>query len=211
MSSQSLIEFSTVDIWPVMNKTTVVAKRELLYVWPFGVCAWLCGLIFIDRYAADKAKNTMTTAMEKLKMDNIKLWVFPEGESSRPVRVYEKVIAAILGTRRNTGVIHEFKKGAFHVAIQGQVPILPVVFSSYRTFLKDDLRILNSGEIIIEALPEIPTTGLTPDDTTQLMERTRQLMIDKFTEITKEIQLKDPQNLMSTWSEHDVADSPPVH
>lgn len=69
------------EIWPVMNKTTVVAKRELLYVWPFGVCAWLCGLIFIDRYAAEKAKVAMNTAMEKLKKDNVKLWVFPEGRT----------------------------------------------------------------------------------------------------------------------------------
>lgn len=97
------------------------------------------------------------------------------------------------------------------MAIQGQVPILPVVFSSYRSFLNDDLRILNSGEIIIEALPEIPTTGLTHDDTNQLMEKTRQLMIDKFTEITKEIQLKDPQNLMSTWNGHGNNESSTVH
>lgn len=163
-----------------MNKTTVVAKRELLYVWPFGICAWLCGLIFIDRFAADKAKVAMNSAVEKLKRERIKIWVFPEG------------------TRRNTGVIHEFKKGAFHTAIQGQVPILPVVFSSYRTFLDDKLRILNSGEIIIEALPEISTVGLTHEDTTHLMQKTRELMMDKFREITKEVQLKEPHNLMSS-------------
>lgn len=64
-----------------MHKTTVVAKRELLYAWPFGVCAWLCGLIFIDRYAADRAKKTMTNAMDRLKKEDIKLWVFPEGEN----------------------------------------------------------------------------------------------------------------------------------
>jgi lysophosphatidate acyltransferase len=63
-----------------MNKTTVVAKRELLYVWPFGLCAYLCGLIFIDRYATEKAKDTMNQAIERLKLNNIKLWVFPEGE-----------------------------------------------------------------------------------------------------------------------------------
>lgn len=63
-----------------MNKMTVVAKRELLYVFPFGVCAWLCGLIFIDRYAADKAKTAMNKAMERLKKSNVKLWIFPEGK-----------------------------------------------------------------------------------------------------------------------------------
>lgn len=170
-----------------MNKTTVVAKRELLYVWPFGICAWLCGLVFIDRYAVNKAKEAMNNALEKLKKSNTKLWVFPEG------------------TRRNTGVIHDFKKGAFHVAIEGQVPILPVVFSSYRTFHDKKLKILNSGEIIIEALPQISTEGLTHEDINQLMQKTRQLMIDKFTEITKEIQLKEPHNLMSHC--HSAADT----
>lgn len=160
------------EIWPVMNKTTVVAKRELLYVWPFGICAWLCGLIFIDRYAADKAKEAMNKSMSKLKRENIKLWVFPEG------------------TRRNTGVIHDFKKGAFHVAIQAQVPILPVVFSSYQSFLDKNLRLFKTGEVIIETLPEIPTKGLTQEDTNDLMIQTRELMVDKFREITRETQAR---------------------
>lgn len=59
---------------------TVVAKRSILYIFPFGVCAWLCGLVFIDRYAVQKAKTTMNKAMEKLKKTNTKLWIFPEGK-----------------------------------------------------------------------------------------------------------------------------------
>ena len=58
---------------------TVVAKKELIYIFPFGFCAYLCGLVFIDRYRVDKAKNTMNDAMERLKQNKIKLWIFPEG------------------------------------------------------------------------------------------------------------------------------------
>lgn len=76
------------------------------------------------------------------------------------------------------------------MAIQGQVPILPVVYSSYQSFFNDERRILNSGEIIIEALQEIPTKGLTFNDVDRLMEQTRQLMIEKFAENNKEMQLK---------------------
>lgn len=68
-----------IDIWPVMNKTTVVAKRELLFVGPFGIAAYLSGLIFIDRVNGEKAKNTLNEAMEQLKQNKTKLWVFPEG------------------------------------------------------------------------------------------------------------------------------------
>jgi len=94
------------------------------------------------------------------------------------------------GTRRNTGEVHAFKKGAFHVAIQGQVPILPVVFSSYKHFLDDKRRSFISGEIIMEALSPIPTRGLSANDIDQLMQQTRQLMIDTFNANTKEIELK---------------------
>lgn len=76
------------------------------------------------------------------------------------------------------------------MAIQGQVPILPVVYSSYQSFFNDERRILNSGEIIIEALQEIPTKGLTFNDVDRLMEQTRQLMIEKFAENNKEMRLK---------------------
>lgn len=124
------------DIWPVMNKCTVVAKRELFYAWPFGLAAWLCGLIFIDRMQSDKARNSLCDATELIKQKKIKLWIFPEG------------------TRRNTGEIHSFKKGAFHVAIAGQIPILPVVFSSYKTFLDDENKNMTSGKCV-DFLPKI--------------------------------------------------------
>ncbi|CAO1385279.1 unnamed protein product [Diamesa serratosioi] len=167
------------DIWPVMNKTTVVAKRELMFVGPFGIAAYLSGLVFIDRLNAEKSRNTLNEAMAQLKENKTKLWVFPEG------------------TRRNTNEIHPFKKGAFNVAINSQVPILPVVFSSYRTFLDDKNKILNTGEIIIEALPEISTIGMTTDNVNDLIERTRILMIEKFNENTKEIQMKSTSSIVN--------------
>lgn len=50
------------DIWPVMDKCTVVAKKEIFYVWPFGLAAWLSGLIFIDRMNSEKARSVINTA-----------------------------------------------------------------------------------------------------------------------------------------------------
>lgn len=45
----------------------------------------------------------------------------------------------------------------------------------------------NRGEVIIEALPEISTEGLTADDVDELLGRTRQAMIDKYNELNNEI------------------------
>ncbi|XP_043658371.1 1-acyl-sn-glycerol-3-phosphate acyltransferase alpha [Drosophila teissieri] len=150
------------NIWHVMNKCTVVAKRELFYAWPFGLAAWLAGLIFIDRVRGEKARETLNDVNRRIKKQRIKLWVFPEG------------------TRRNTGELHPFKKGAFHMAIDQQIPILPVVFSSYGTFLNDKKKILNAGRIVITTLPPVSTEGLTKDDIDVLMERVRAQMIETF-------------------------------
>lgn len=60
-------------------------------------------------------------------VSQVKLWIFPEG------------------TRHNTGEIHPFKKGAFHMAIRSQLPILPVVFSSYY-FLSAEEKRFDSGK-----------------------------------------------------------------
>lgn len=97
-------------------------------------------------------------------------------------------------------MIHDFKKGAFSVAIQAQVPIVPVVVSSYQNFLNDKERIFNSSEIIIEALPEISTKGLSHTDINYLMDKCRQLMIEKYNELTNEIKLNNPESLLNSCS-----------
>lgn len=157
------------DLWPVMNKCTVVSKRELFFAWPFGLAAWLCGLIFINRMRSNQAREQLWKASSDIKNKKIKLWIFPEG------------------TRRNTGELHRFKKGAFHVAIDAQLPILPVVFSSYRTFLDDKNKHFNSGRIIVTTLPPIQTAGLTKEHLEELMQHTYNAMNAVFQQISKEV------------------------
>ncbi|XP_028139213.2 1-acyl-sn-glycerol-3-phosphate acyltransferase alpha [Diabrotica virgifera virgifera] len=156
------------QFWRVMDKCTVIAKKELLYTGPFGLAAYLCGLIFIPRVHAERAKTIMNEAAQKIKTDKVKLWVFPEG------------------TRRNDGTIHPFKKGAFHMAITNKLPIVPVVYSRYY-FLDKDIKRFDHGKVIVTALPQIDTADLTIDDLEDLMERTRALMQSAFNEASKEV------------------------
>lgn len=59
------------DIWRLMDKCTVIAKKSILYSGPFGLAAYLCGLIFIPRVQSDKAKIIMNMAVEKIKPDKV--------------------------------------------------------------------------------------------------------------------------------------------
>ena len=79
------------------------------------------------------------------------------------------------------------------MAIRGQVPIIPVVFSSYNSFLSPTKTYFNSGKIIIEALEEIQTSGLKSTDVEMLMDQTRNVMIEKFTKLNSELS-KSPKD-----------------
>ncbi|XP_066245988.1 1-acyl-sn-glycerol-3-phosphate acyltransferase alpha [Euwallacea similis] len=158
------------QIWSTMGKCTVIAKKELFWVWPFGLAAWLGGLVFIPRVKtkAQQAKAVIKHAVEKIAAEKTKLWIFPEG------------------TRRNTGEIHPFKKGAFHSAISSQLPITPVVFSRYYFMDRGAMR-FDQGHVIVQVLEPICTKGLTLDNVDELSDRVRQLMSETFRRINDEI------------------------
>lgn len=63
----SLDILGMLEIWPIMDKCTAVAKKELFYAWPFGLAAWLCGLIFIDRMNSDKSRMVLNEATDNIK------------------------------------------------------------------------------------------------------------------------------------------------
>ncbi|XP_056632303.1 1-acyl-sn-glycerol-3-phosphate acyltransferase alpha [Diorhabda carinulata] len=156
------------NFWRVMDKCTVIAKKELLYAGPFGLAAYLCGIIFIPRLQGARAKVIMNEAAKKIKTDKIKLWVYPEG------------------TRRNDGKIHPFKKGAFHMAVTNKLPIVPVVFSRYY-FLDRNIKRFDHGKVIVTALPPIDTTDMKIENVEELMENVRNMMQLTFNEASKEV------------------------
>ena len=53
------------------DRSTILAKKELIYAGTFGVAAWLCGVVFIDRMSSDKARNTMKETAQNLVKNNV--------------------------------------------------------------------------------------------------------------------------------------------
>lgn len=47
------------NLWPILGRTTVVAKKAILYAFPFGTGAWLWGTLFIDRGNRNDALNRL--------------------------------------------------------------------------------------------------------------------------------------------------------
>ncbi|XP_048822075.1 1-acyl-sn-glycerol-3-phosphate acyltransferase beta [Lagopus muta] len=135
-----------------------VGKKELMYAGTVGLITYLGGVIFINRKKTSSAKMVMAEVAKTMIAENVKVWVYPEG------------------TRNCTGDLMPFKKGAFHLAVQAQVPVIPVVYSSFTTFYNPKKNLFTSGKIKVEVLPPIETKGLTPDDVSDLTDRCHNIM-----------------------------------
>ncbi|KAF9103048.1 1-acylglycerol-3-phosphate O-acyltransferase [Mortierella sp. GBA35] len=145
----------------------VMAKKELQYFPFLGIFMTLSNAIFIDRKNHKKAIESTTQAVADMKKHNSGIWIFPEGTRSR----------------LDTADLLPFKKGAFHLAIQSQQPVLPIVAAGYSHIYDSANRSFPGGELEIRILEPIPTTGMTADDVTDLMERTRAVMLKNLKEM----------------------------
>lgn len=161
---------SSLDVLGLMeilpDRCTMIAKKELVYCGTVGLICWLGGIVFINRKKTNDAKNVMADAAKTMLDDQIRLWVFPEG------------------TRNQTGDLLPFKKGAFHLAVQAQVPVIPIVFSSYRNFYLRKEKQFNSGTIVVTILPKIETKGMTLDDVASLCDKSFDVMRAVFVNVS---------------------------
>ncbi|XP_055546876.1 1-acyl-sn-glycerol-3-phosphate acyltransferase alpha-like [Wyeomyia smithii] len=168
MNHQSALDLIVLAyLWPIIGRATVVAKREVLYLFPFGTASWLWGTLFIDRKNQKEAKTTINKETKAINEKQAKILFFPEG------------------TRGHGDSLLPFKKGSFHVAIESQGFIQPVVISKYH-FLNSKAKVFNRGQNIIKILPEISCAGLTKEDIPALMDRVYKLMQAEYETLSDE-------------------------
>ena len=80
------------------------------------------------------------------------------------------------GTRSHSGELAEFKDGAFRLAIDTRLPLLPLaVIGTRDALIKHDWR-FGSSRAEVKVLDPIPTDGLTQDDVPELRDRTRSVI-----------------------------------
>lgn len=60
------------NIWHVAVKIAAVARKELFYVWPFGLAAYLAGVVFIDRNNSKDAYKTLKATSEVMIKNKVK-------------------------------------------------------------------------------------------------------------------------------------------
>jgi 1-acyl-sn-glycerol-3-phosphate acyltransferase len=116
----------------VEPRTVTIGKKSLRYVPFFGQLYWLSGNILIDRQNKSRALGTMLGAAERITRKNISVWMFPEG------------------TRSYGRGLLPFKTGAFHIALEANVPVVPVCMSSTHGQFKWNR--WNNGKVIVQVM-----------------------------------------------------------
>ena len=93
------------------RRVGMVAKKELLKAPILGYAMGFVNVIAIDRSNRERAVETLQIATDRLR-SGISFGVCPEGTRARP------------------GEMLPFKKGAFHMAVQAVVPIVPIALKN---------------------------------------------------------------------------------
>jgi HAD superfamily hydrolase (TIGR01490 family) len=138
---------------------TGVAKKELANAPGFGLAFRLADVAFVDRGDSAQARQALEPAVQKLR-EGISLVIAPEG------------------TRSPTPTLGPFKKGAFHVAMQAGVPIVPIVIRNAGELMWRGASVIHPGTVHVQVLPPVPTDGWTVDRLGDRVEQVRRQFQD---------------------------------
>lgn len=132
----------------------MAAKKSLFQIPVFGWALHRSGQIPIDRGDAQRAQSQLNANVEAIKT-RVSVLLFPEG------------------TRSDDGTLQPFKKGAAVLAIQAQVPIVPLAIAGSREVLPKGFNAIHGGTVRIRIGQPIPTRGMTLEDRAALTEQVR--------------------------------------
>jgi len=134
-----------------------VMKQELRTVPGIGMACDRLGHIFIDRSKHTAAMATLEEAKKKI-VNGTSVMFFPEG------------------TRSRDGKLMQFKKGAFRMAVDLGLPILPLTVTGTRNVLPAGTSDLMPGSARLIIHPPIPVEGFTAADCSQLSDQVRKVI-----------------------------------
>lgn len=142
-----------------------VSKREVYKVPFFGQFLFLHGDICINRGQASKAKEQMLREGRKWLSRGVSVAVFPEG------------------TRSKDGEIHRFKSGAFVLAKECGVSVLPVVLDGTKSLIGGKGLFNWGNRITLRVLAPVPASEIAASDPHEVMVRVQERMSEALRDI----------------------------
>jgi len=149
-------------LYCVKNPFVFVGKKELAKIPIFGFF-YKRTCILVDRNSQKSRKEVFDKAHARLH-SGTSICIFPEGGVPDD----------------QTIILDEFKDGAFRLAIDHQIPILPLTFFDNKKRFSYTFFSGSPGEMRGYIHNEIPTQGLTQSDKRELNEKVRAIILKKL-------------------------------
>ncbi|EPR74576.1 1-acyl-sn-glycerol-3-phosphate acyltransferase [Winogradskyella psychrotolerans RS-3] len=157
----------------VKNPFVFVGKQELAKIPLFGFF-YKRTCILVDRSSSKSRQAVFLRAQRRLKQ-GVSICIFPEG-----------------GVPDEHILLDEFKDGAFRLAINHQIPIVPITFYDNKKRFSYTFFSGSPGKMRAKVHQFIPTNGLATVDTKGLNDKARTLIWDEL--MTSQITKKSHSN-----------------
>src|ERR1041384_8749326 len=140
----------------------LLAKKELLKVPVLGVGMGFVNVMAIDRTNRESAIRTTEAAAKRIQ-SGVSFAVFVEGTRAKP------------------GELLPFKKGAFYMARQAGVPVVPVAIKNSDVLMGKGTGEARSGTLEMVFMPPVNTDGLQTDqDINEFIKQVRTLIANEL-------------------------------
>lgn len=146
-----------------------VSKREVFRVPFMGPLLTIHGDIPIERGSASKAMAKVLRLGKLWLSRGASVAIFPEG------------------TRSKTGEMNRFKMGAFNLAKEAGVEILPIVMTGTNEYLRKNFMVNWRNRVGIRVLPPIPVEQIEATDVKELSQLTYERMVEALAQLRAEI------------------------
>jgi len=134
-----------------------IMKKELAKIPGVGFGSKKVGHIFLDRSNSRKAMESLNEARQKL-VNGTSVVIFPEG------------------TRSKTGELGSFKRGAFKLALDLNLPLLPVTIRGTRKICPTGTINVFPGRVHMTIHPPLNINDYNEKEMPRLMEDTRKII-----------------------------------
>lgn len=141
----------------IPRRVSIIAKEVVFRIPILSKAMRLARFIPVDRTDPEAAAESVELAVQCLR-DGLSFAIYPEG------------------TRSRDGRLLPFKKGAFVMAIQAGVPVVPVSIVGAQKMMRKGEWIMRPGEVIIRFGPAVDASEYTIERRAELMKRVEALV-----------------------------------
>jgi putative phosphoserine phosphatase/1-acylglycerol-3-phosphate O-acyltransferase len=120
-----------------------IGKQEIRKIPVLGQLMEWAGTVFVDRADTQNAIKAMEPLVDAIRKEGRSICIAPEG------------------TRTLSPKLGPFKKGAFHLAMQAGVPIVPIVIHNAGDVAPKNEFVMRPATVRVDVLPPVDTSGWT--------------------------------------------------